>query len=127
MHAHCCRSDSLLISDIQGQGRLQKALTSNHAAAAVQHDASLSADTLSEGCLVQARGKIAAAKVLAPSTVLEVLDTAIQAHGGGGVSDDFPLARLWAGARTLRIADGPDDVHLIAIARLELGKRLSKL
>ena len=79
------------------------------------------------GCLVQARGKIAAAKVLAPSTVLEVLDTAIQAHGGGGVSDDFPLARLWAGARTLRIADGPDDVHLIAIARLELGKRLSKL
>jgi len=75
----------------------------------------------------QARGKIAAAKVLAPSTVLEVLDTAIQAHGGGGVCDDFPLARLWAGARTLRLADGPDDVHLISIARLELGKRISRL
>ena len=78
-------------------------------------------------CVLQARGKIAAAKVLAPNTVLEVLDTAIQAHGGGGVCDDFPLARLWTGARTLRIADGPDDVHLISIARLELGKRVSKL
>ena len=91
--------------------------------------------------MLQARGKIAAAKVLAPTTVLEVLDISIQAHGGGGVSDDFPLARLWAGARTLRLplarlwagartlrlADGPDDVHLIAIARLELGKRMSKL
>lgn len=82
---------------------------------------------LSAALGAQARGKIAAAKVLAPSTVLEVLDAAIQAHGGGGVSDDFPLARLWAGARTLRIADGPDDVHLISIARLELAKHMSKL
>ncbi|CAL8464134.1 g3669 [Coccomyxa elongata] len=75
----------------------------------------------------QARGKIAAAKVLAPTTVLAVLDAAIQAHGGAGVSDDVPLARLWAGARTLRIADGPDDVHLISIAKLELAHRRSKL
>ncbi|KAK9918804.1 hypothetical protein WJX75_007054 [Coccomyxa subellipsoidea] len=75
----------------------------------------------------EARGKIAAAKVLAPSTVLSVLDAAIQAHGGAGVSDDVPLARLWAGARTLRIADGPDDVHLISIAKLELSHRRSKL
>lgn len=44
----------------------------------------------------------------------------MQVHGGGGVCDDFPLARLWAGARTIRLADGPDDVHLAAIAKQEL-------
>lgn len=65
--------------------------------------------------------------MLAPSTVLGVLDAAMQTHGGAGVSDDTPLARLWAGARTLRIADGPDDVHLISIAKLELARRQSKL
>jgi acyl-CoA dehydrogenase len=52
----------------------------------------------------------------------EVLDWAIQAHGGGGVSDDFPLAYQWAGNRTLRLADGPDEVHRNAIAKLELAK-----
>ena len=78
-------------------------------------------------CLAfQARGQIAAAKYLTPNTVLKVLDTAIQVHGGGGVSNDFVLASLWAGARTLRIADGPDDVHLLSIAKLEL-VRASKL
>ena len=46
----------------------------------------------------------------------------MQVHGGGGVCDDFPLARLWAGARTIRLADGPDDVHLAAIAKQELAK-----
>ena len=85
------------------------------------------AELTTEDFALQARGKIAAAKVLAPSTVLSVLDAAIQAHGGAGVSDDVPLARLWAGARTLRIADGPDDVHLISIAKLELSHRRSKL
>jgi acyl-CoA dehydrogenase len=55
--------------------------------------------------------------------VLRVLDRAIQAHGGAGVSSDFFLAAAWAGARTLRLADGPDEVHREAIARLELGKR----
>jgi alkylation response protein AidB-like acyl-CoA dehydrogenase len=65
--------------------------------------------------------------VLAPTAVLGVLDAAIQAHGGAGVSDDIPLARLWAGARTLRIADGPDEVHLLSIAKLELGRRRAKL
>lgn len=58
--------------------------------------------------------------------MLKVIDTAIQVHGGGGVSNDFVLASLWAGARTLRIADGPDDVHLLSIAKLELAK-VSKL
>ena len=62
-------------------------------------------------------------KVVAPSMALRVIDRAIQAHGGGGVCGDFPLAEAWANARTLRLADGPDEVHREAIARLELGKR----
>jgi acyl-CoA dehydrogenase len=53
---------------------------------------------------------------------LNVLDRAIQAHGGAGVSNDFPLAYAWASARTLRLADGPDEVHRTAVARLELKK-----
>lgn len=69
-----------------------------------------------------ARSEIAAIKVIAPRVALNVLDRAIQIHGAGGVSDDFPLARMWAGMRTLRIADGPDAVHLRTVARQELGK-----
>jgi acyl-CoA dehydrogenase len=69
-----------------------------------------------------ARSEIAQIKVVAPRMALRVLDRAIQAHGGAGVSDDFPLAKAWAHARTLRLADGPDEVHLEAIARLELAK-----
>jgi acyl-CoA dehydrogenase len=73
-----------------------------------------------------AKGAIAMAKVAAPNTALRVLDNAIQVHGAGGVSSDFPLSHLWASARTLRIADGPDEVHLGTIAKLEL-QRVSKL
>ncbi|MDR2853261.1 MAG: acyl-CoA dehydrogenase family protein [Burkholderiaceae bacterium] len=69
-----------------------------------------------------AKTEIAMIKVVAPNMALQVLDWAIQAHGGGGVSDDFPLAAAWAGARTLRFADGPDEVHRNAIAKWELGK-----
>jgi acyl-CoA dehydrogenase len=69
-----------------------------------------------------ARAEIAMIKVVAPNVALRVLDRAIQAHGGGGVSDDFFLASSWANSRTLRLADGPDEVHLEAIARMELGK-----
>jgi acyl-CoA dehydrogenase len=69
-----------------------------------------------------ARSEIAAIKVVAPRVCLNVIDRAIQVHGGGGVSDDFPLASMWAHARTLRIADGPDDVHIRSVARQELGK-----
>ena len=69
-----------------------------------------------------ARSEIAAIKVIAPRVCLEVLDRAIQVHGAGGVSDDFPLASMWAHARTLRIADGPDEVHVRSVARQELGK-----
>ncbi len=68
----------------------------------------------------EARVEISSIKVAAPRTALYVLDRAIQAHGGGGVSDDFPLASLWAHARTLQIADGPDEVHKMAVARREL-------
>jgi len=71
-----------------------------------------------------ARGEIAMIKVLAPNVACKVLDWAIQAHGGGGMSDDFPLAYLYAHSRTLRFADGPDEVHRNAIAKLELSKHL---
>ncbi|WP_246795506.1 acyl-CoA dehydrogenase family protein [Burkholderia perseverans] len=69
-----------------------------------------------------ARGEIAMIKVVAPNTACQVIDWAIQAHGGGGVSDDFPLAYAYASARTLRFADGPDEVHRNAIAKLELAR-----
>jgi acyl-CoA dehydrogenase len=61
-------------------------------------------------------------KVIAPNMALRVIDRAIQAHGGAGVSGDFGLAAAWASARTLRLADGPDEVHREAIAKLELKK-----
>jgi acyl-CoA dehydrogenase len=69
-----------------------------------------------------ARSEIAQIKVVAPRMALRVLDRAIQAHGAAGVSEDFPLSKAWAHARTLRLADGPDEVHLEAIAKLELAK-----
>lgn len=69
-----------------------------------------------------ARAEIAMIKVVAPNVALRVLDRAIQAHGGAGVSQDFPLAAAWANSRTLRLADGPDEVHLEAIAKYELAK-----
>ncbi|HEU4372393.1 MAG TPA: acyl-CoA dehydrogenase family protein [Telluria sp.] len=72
-----------------------------------------------------AAAEIAMIKVLAPNVAQEVLDWAIQAHGAAGVSDDFPLASQWAGNRTLRLADGPDEVHRNAIAKLELAKWIS--
>jgi acyl-CoA dehydrogenase len=73
-----------------------------------------------------ARSEIAAIKVIAPRACLNVIDRAIQVHGGGGVSDDFPLASMYAHARTLRIADGPDDVHIRSVARQELGKYVQR-
>ena len=67
-----------------------------------------------------ARVEIAAIKVAAPQVALKVIDRAIQVHGGGGVSDDFPLAYFYASQRTLRLADGPDEVHKRTIAQREL-------
>ena len=72
-----------------------------------------------------AKAEIAMIKVLAPTVAQQVLDWAIQAHGAGGVSDDFPLASMWAGNRTLRLADGPDEVHRNAVAKLELAKHMT--
>ncbi|HEY5209685.1 MAG TPA: acyl-CoA dehydrogenase family protein [Stellaceae bacterium] len=69
-----------------------------------------------------ARAEIAMIKVAAPNMLCKIVDWAIQAHGGGGVSDDFGLARAYAHARTLRLADGPDEVHRNQIGRLELRK-----
>jgi acyl-CoA dehydrogenase len=69
-----------------------------------------------------ARREIAMIKVVVPSMALRVLDRAIQAHGGAGVCDEF-LASAWAHARTLRLADGPDEVHREAIAKLELAEK----
>src|SRR5881296_3175322 len=69
-----------------------------------------------------ARGELAMVKVVVPRMTLRVLDRAIQAHGAAGVSADLPLAAAWAHTRTLRLADGPDEVHREAIAKLELGK-----
>ncbi len=70
----------------------------------------------------EARAEIAMIKVVAPNVTLRVLDRAIQAHGGAGVSQDTFLAGAWANVRTLRLADGPDEVHTEAIARQELEK-----
>jgi len=73
-----------------------------------------------------ARTEIAAIKVIAPRMALNVIDRAIQVHGGAGVTEDFPLAEMYAGMRTLRLADGPDEVHLMMVARQELGQYLSR-
>ncbi len=69
-----------------------------------------------------AKNEIAMIKVVAPSMACQVIDWAMQVHGGGGMCDDFPLAFAYAHARTLRFADGPDEVHRNSIAKLELGK-----
>lgn len=71
-----------------------------------------------------ARGEISMIKVIVPNMALAVIDRAVQVHGAAGVCDDFPLAFDWANSRTLRLADGPDEVHMESIARLEL-KRYS--
>jgi acyl-CoA dehydrogenase len=70
----------------------------------------------------EAKAEIAMIKVIAPNMTLRVLDRAIQAYGGAGVSDDTFLAGAWANVRTLRLADGPDEVHMESIAKLELAK-----
>jgi len=71
-----------------------------------------------------ARAQVAAIKAVVPQVACDVVDRAIQVHGGAGVSDDLPLAQMYAGLRTLRIADGPDEVHYRSVARAELGRYL---
>jgi acyl-CoA dehydrogenase len=72
-----------------------------------------------------AKQEIAMIKIVAPSMALGVVDRAIQAHGGAGVCQDTPLPHMWAHARTLRLADGPDEVHLLSLARQELKRQLT--
>ena len=76
---------------------------------------------LDEKGLDHAVSEIAQMKVAVPNMALNVIDRAIQMHGGAGVSQDTPLAKMWASHRTLRLADGPDEVHREAIARCESG------
>ena len=71
-----------------------------------------------------AKAEIAMIKVIAPNMSTRIIDWAIQAHGGGGVCQDFPLASLYCHQRTLRIADGPDEVHRNQIGKMELAKHL---
>ncbi|MFF9149327.1 acyl-CoA dehydrogenase family protein [Streptomyces sp. NPDC014861] len=71
-----------------------------------------------------AHTEIQAIKIATPRAVVDIIDKAVQAHGAGGVSQDFPLAELWAAARTLRLADGPDEVHQRSLARRELKRYL---
>jgi acyl-CoA dehydrogenase len=73
-----------------------------------------------------AHTEIQSIKIAVPSMAEWVLDKAIQAHGGGGVGQDFALAELWAGARTLRLADGPDEVHRRSLAKAELKRQAER-
>jgi acyl-CoA dehydrogenase len=82
------------------------------------------AHALDAGGAKGARKQIGMIKVVAPNVALDVIDRAIQVHGGAGVCQDFPLALAWAHARTLRLADGPDEVHLESIAKQELAEQL---
>jgi acyl-CoA dehydrogenase len=69
-----------------------------------------------------ARKEIAMIKAVVPQMALKIIDRSIQVHGGGGVSQDFLLAQFWIYARSLRLADGPDEVHLESVAKMEIGK-----
>ena len=80
------------------------------------------ADLMDRAGNKSAQGEIAMIKVRAPNMALRIIDDAIQAHGGAGVSQDFELAKAYAAIRTLRLADGPDEVHARAIAKLEYSK-----
>ena len=73
-----------------------------------------------------ARSEIAQIKVIVPRIACDIVDRAIQMHGAAGVSQDFPLAFMYANARTLRLADGPDEVHRMVVARSELRPYLGK-
>jgi acyl-CoA dehydrogenase len=80
---------------------------------------------LDEGGALNALSEVSQIKVIVPNVAQQVIDMAMQMHGGGGMTDDFPLAGMWTNARALRLADGPDEVHRGLIARIEIGKHRS--
>ena len=80
---------------------------------------------LDQGGALNALSEVSQIKVIVPNMALQVIDLAMQLHGGAGMTDDFPLAAMWTNARALRLADGPDEVHRGLIARLEIGKHRS--
>jgi len=80
---------------------------------------------LDVGGPLNALSEVSQIKVIVPNVAQQVIDMAIQMHGGGGLSEDFPLAAMWTNARALRLADGPDEVHRGVVARLEIGKHRS--
>jgi acyl-CoA dehydrogenase len=77
---------------------------------------------LDQGGALNALSEVSQIKVIVPNMAQQVIDMAMQLHGGGGLSQDFPLAAMWTNARALRLADGPDEVHRGVIARLEIAK-----
>jgi acyl-CoA dehydrogenase len=80
---------------------------------------------LDQGGALNALSEVSQIKVIVPNVAQQVIDLAMQMHGGGGMTDDFPLAAMWTNARALRLADGPDEVHRGLIARIEIGKHRS--
>jgi acyl-CoA dehydrogenase len=80
---------------------------------------------LDQGGALNALSEVSQIKVIVPNVAQQVIDMAMQMHGGGGMTDDFPLAAMWTNARALRLADGPDEVHRGLIARIEIGKHRS--
>jgi acyl-CoA dehydrogenase len=80
---------------------------------------------LDQGGPMNAVSEVSQIKVVVPNVAQQVIDLAMQMHGGGGMTDDFPLAAMWVNARALRLADGPDEVHRGLVARLEIGKHRS--
>jgi len=80
---------------------------------------------LDTGGALNALSEVSQIKVAVPTMAQRIIDMAMQLHGGGGLSQDFPLAAMWTNARALRLADGPDEVHRSLIARIEIGKHRS--
>jgi len=125
LEAMCTRADDRLAfgKPLSAQGVVREAIANSRIEIEQARLLTLkTADLMDKVGNKAARGEIAMIKVIAPTMLLNVLDRAMQAHGGGGVTTDFGLASASASARTLRFADGPDEVHRESIAKLELRK-----
>ena len=126
LEAMCTRADDRLAfgKPLSAQGVVREAIANSRIEIEQARLLTLkTADMMDKVGNKAARGEIAMIKVIAPAMALRVIDRAVQIHGAAGVSGDFGLAAAWAGARTLRLADGPDEVHRASIAKLELGRQ----